>query len=334
MKVIVPVAGLGSRLKPHTFTTPKPLMQVAGRSIIDYVIEDVKKLNPSEIIFVVGYKRGQIKDFIRENYPNLNCTFVEQKIRDGDGSAVRLALDKITKDEDIYIVFGADTLIDFDLKKEIDENKNSDALVFGMIVDEPRHYGIMNIRGDSQIYEVEEKPQIPKSNLAIIGAYYFKSAIKVKNYLNYFYDEKITIKNEYKIVQVIKKYIEDDKLLIKAISVKKWFDCGRPEILLDANKYFLEKFSTGKTVVIGTSIIIPPSYVHKNVTLENCVIGPYASIGEGCNLKDVAIKRSILNPGTTIKNMILSDSLIGKDVILKDKAKKINIGDKSEIYME
>lgn len=334
MKVIVPVAGLGSRLKPHTFTTPKPLMQVAGRAIIDYVIEDVKKLNPTEIIFVVGYKRGQVKEFVRENYPNLNCSFVEQKIRNGDGSAVRLALEKITKDEEIYIVFGADTLIDFDLKKEITENKNNDAIIFGMRVDEPQHYGIMNVREDFQIYEVEEKPKIPKSNLAIIGAYYFKSAIRVKNYLNYFYDEKITVKDEYKIVQVIEKYIEDEKLLIKAINVKKWFDCGRPSILLDANKYFLEKFSSGKIATKGTSIIIPPSYVHKNVTLENCVIGPYASIGEGCNLKDVAIKRSILNPGSIVKNMVLSDSLIGKDVILKDKAKKLNIGDKSEIYME
>ena len=118
------------------------------------------------------------------------------------------------------------------------------------------------------------------------------------------------------------------------LKVKKWFDCGRVSVLLEANQYFLEKFSKGKIATRKTSIVIPPCFIHKSVQLENCVIGPYVSVGKNCNLKDVAVKRSIINRGASIKNIVLSDSLIGKDASLRDKARRMNIGEKSEIYLE
>lgn len=335
MKVIIPVAGLGSRLKPHTFTTPKPLMEVGGKPIIEYVIEDVKKLNPSEIVLIVGYKKELIEEYFRINHSDLNVKFVEQKVRDGDGSAVRIGLEEIEEDEELYIIFGADTLIDFDIRAEIAKNRDSDAVIFTQKVKEPSNYGIVNIEDNYEIYEMEEKPANPKSDLAVIGAYYFKSTQRVKSYLEDFHKRNETIKGEYKMAQVIQRLVEEKDISIKASVVKKWFDCGRVEVLLDANNYILEKLSKSKTSKLkGTSIIIPPSYVHSSVKLENCVIGPYVSIGKNCSLKDVAVKRSIINPNSILKNIVLSDSLIGKEVILKDKAKKLNIGDRSEIYLE
>lgn len=332
MKVIIPVAGLGSRLKPHTHTVPKPLLDVAGRPILDYIIEDALKLDPEEIVFVVGHMKETIKKFILTHYPNINCSFVYQKVRDGDGSAIRLALEKFEEDDDLFILFG-DTLVDFDIKITLDNYNKSNAIIFGMEVEDPQHYGIINVRANMEIYQVEEKPENPKSNLAIIGAYYFKSLLYVKNILNDLYKNKKTVKGEYKLVQVIEHYAEVKDLSIKATSVKKWFDCGRIEVLLEANKYFLQKKSVGTIVMRGTSIILPPSFVSNNAIIENSVIGPYASIGEGAIIKDSTIRNSILCPKVKVENLILTDSLLGKEVVVHGRPSKINIGERSEIYL-
>ena len=335
MKVVIPVAGIGSRLKPHTFTTPKPLMEVGGKTIIERVLEDVKKLNPEEVVFVVNYKRNLIEEYISKKYPSLKCSFVEQPVRDGDGAAVLCALDKLEEDDDLYVIFGADTLIDFDIKKAILKNKLVDALIFVREVDNPQHYGVVNHDSKLKIYEVEEKPENPKSNSAIIGAYYFKSLLRLKGYLKHFKENKITEKGEYKVIQAIKKYIEDNDSLVKAHKVDEWFDCGRPEIMLESNKYFLSKTSkTKKAVAMGNSLIIPPCFIDKSAKINNSVVGPYTSVGAGVELDNVTIKNSIIGSDTKINNIILANSLIGKEVVLKHKLKQINMGDRSEIIFE
>ncbi|MDA3856143.1 MAG: sugar phosphate nucleotidyltransferase [Candidatus Woesearchaeota archaeon] len=333
MKVVIPVAGVGSRLKPHTFSTPKPLMDVAGKAILSYIVDEILKLNPTEVIFVVGHLKSSIENYISKNYPDMNSVFVNQTIADGDGSAIRLALNHTSEDDDVLVVFG-DTLIDFDIKNAIELNQKSDCLVFVMKVENPEHYGVVNLDLKGTIINTEEKPENPKSDLAIIGAYYFKSSFVLRDYLNYFYDKKITVKGEFKLIQAIQEYIAKGTFEVYASKVKKWFDCGRVSVLLEANNYFLEKSSKGKIVMRDTSIIIPPCFVHKSAQLENCVIGPHVSIGENCHLKDVAVKRSIINQGASIKNIVLSDSLIGKDASLRDKARRMNIGEKSEVYLE
>jgi len=329
MKIIIPLAGIGSRLKPHTNTVPKPLMEVAGIPIVEYVILESIKLNPSEIIFVVGYKKKSIKDYVSKFHPKLNCSYVEQTKRDGDGSAVRLALEKIKKEEDIFIIYGADTLIDFDIRKGIKNNKDADALIFTKKVDNPSNYGVVDIDSTREIYEVEEKPIIPKSNLAIIGAYYFKSLLHVKKQLNSFYEKGITEKGEYRTVQVINSYIKTKDKSIKSVCVEEWFDCGRPEVLLNANRYFLKKKSSNKQIIRGTSLILPPSYIAKSAKIENCIIGPYASIGSEVVIKNSIVKDSVVSYQSEIKNTILKESLIGKQVLIEGKKSKLNLGEKS-----
>lgn len=333
MKVVIPVAGLGSRLKPHTFTVPKPLMNVAGKPIIDYIVEDVKKLNPDEIVFVVGYKRESVKNYLQSKYSDLNISFVQQEVRDGDGSAIRLALEKYDDDDDLFIVFG-DTMVDFDYTTILKNKKDVDALVLGMKVPNPTHYGIMNIRTNSKdIYEVEEKPKNPKSDLAIIGAYYFKSLLLVRNILEEFYINEETEKGEYKIVQVIRRFIAMKNTSIKSENVKGWFDCGRPEVLLEANKYYLERKAKKGMVKKGSSIIISPSYVSSTAVIENSVIGPYASIADGAVVKNSVVKNSILSDNASVDNVVLDKSLIGKDAVLHGRTSKINVGEKSEVTL-
>lgn len=329
MKIVIPLAGLN----PHTHSTSKPLMEVAGKPILEYILEDALKLNPSEIIFVVGYIRESIEEYIEKFYSHINCRFIEQNIKNGDGSAVRIALEDISEDEELLVLF-TDTLIDFDIKEKLAEVKD-DAVIFGMRVENPQHYGIMNIKDNLEIYEVEEKPSSPKSDVAIIGTYYFKSSMLVKKILDEFHNKMQTIKGEFKIIQVVERYTKMMDISIRTSLVKKWFDCGRVEVLLDANKYFLEKNSKSQEPVLrGSCVILPPSYVSKNAKLENCVIGPYASIGDECDISDSVIKNSIVGFRSKIENSILKKSLINKDVVLHGKPTRINIGEKSEMYLE
>lgn len=333
MRVVIPVAGVGSRLKPHTFTVPKPLMEVAGKPILDYIIEDVVKLDPTEIIFVVGYKRKNIEEYVQSHYSDLPISFAYQKVRDGNGSAIRVALEHIEEEDDLFVVFG-DTMVDFDYKSLLKKRKDTDALILAMEVEEPSHYGIMNIKKDGEIYEVEEKPENPKSNLAIIGAYYFKSLQFVKSTLESYFLKGETVNGEYNIIQVVDDMIKDKGLSVKAHSVKKWFDCGRPSVLLEANRYFLRKMSKGSPVKRGTSLIIPPSFVAKSATVENSIIGPYASVGEGVSVSHSKIENSIISSGTSVDSVILKESLLGKESLVKGKATKLNIGERSEFVMD
>ncbi|MFW6285604.1 MAG: nucleotidyltransferase family protein [Nanoarchaeota archaeon] len=332
MKIIIPIAGEGSRMYPHTHSTQKGLMQIAGRPILDYVIDDIEKINPSDLYFVVGHKKDDVKKHIETNYPTLNCHFVHQKIRDGDGGAVKLALEQFNKDDEIYIVFGADTLIDFNLKKSLDKYKSSDAIIFGMQVNNPSSYGVLNYDKNMNITAVEEKPENPKSDVAIIGAYYFKSAFVVREYLREFYKNNITSKGEYRIIQVIDKYTQKDDLTIKLSKVDKWFDCGQVSVMLNANKYFLEKKSKQKIPFLKEhNVIIPPVFISKSAKLKGCKIGPYVSIGPETNLEDVNIQNSIIDTKVELKNKILKDSLCSQYSRAIGKKEKLNLGANSNL---
>lgn len=333
MRVVIPVAGLGSRLKPHTFTTSKALMQVAGKPVLEYVLNDIEKLNPQEVILIVGHHKELIINFVKENFSNLNTKFIEQEILDGDGGALNLALKKFKQDDDLYVIFGADTLIDFNLKKELIKLKDVDAGIFATKVDEPKHYGVINTTENNLVYQLEEKPENPKSDLAIIGAYYFKSLIQVKKILSELYKNKINLNGEYKIAQVLDILVNDGKSVVKAVPVTKWFDCGRVEVILDANKYFLEKSSKNKLITKGNCIIIPPCFIDKSAKIGSCVIGPFVSVGKNVEINNSIIKNSIVSDNSYIKSVLLENSLIGKEVEFVGKPTKLNLGNKSSIYL-
>jgi len=335
MKVIIPVAGVGSRLKPHTHSMPKQLLEIAGKKILNYIIDGVLELEPSEMIFVVGHKKEAIVDFIDTNYKGYNYSFIEQTVRDGDGSAVRLGLKNVKFDEDVLIVFG-DTVTDISYKRLLSAVDLPDCIVLGMEVENPSHYGIMNVMDNMDVYEVEEKPVEPKSNLAIIGSYYFKSSNILNDMLNNFYENKITEKGEFRLIQAIRQYIQVRDLSVKAAKVDGWFDCGRPAVVLAANRYFLEKNCSNGISLRDDSVIISPSFVAKTAVVDGSVIGPFASIGEGCVIKNTVVRDSIVGSKSVINNLNLRESLVGSEVVLNAKATKINIGEKSEVdfYVE
>ena len=340
MKVIMPVAGKGTRLLPHTAVVPKPLINVAGKPVLKHVLDGILELEPSCIIFTVGYKKELVQSYVEQNYSDLNSVFVEQKIKDGDGSAVRLGLEGVTakNDDEVYVVFGADTLIDFDLKGAIDLNRNDgvDALIFAKSVgfDSAKNYGVLNTRDNGEVYEVEEKPENPKSDLAIIGAYYFKSALALKTYLDGFYQRSETIKGEYKLAQVLNSYVDDDCKSVKVFNVDKWFDCGREEVLIEANRYFLKKeFGDVNIERRGSSVIYHPCFVPKSVKLHRCVVGPNVSVGEGTVLTNVNIEDSIVGAYNNATNIVLENSVTGDNVEIIRGKKSVSLTEKCSIRL-
>ncbi len=334
MIVIIPSAGKGTRLKPHTLSTPKPLLEVAGKPIIKYIIEEVQKLKPKKILVVVKHKKEEFEKFLEKNKEK-NIILIEQEEKKGDAIAIKSALKKLDekeKKEELLIFFG-DTLIDFNIKEILTKKNDTDSLVFVKKVEEPQHYGVIELK-EKKIVGIEEKPEKPKSNLALIGAYYFKNSKKLEKNINYLIKNNITYKGEYKLADVLKKMIEE-KQKIKPLIVKEWYDCGRPETLLEANKYFLRKKSKNKkTVISKNSLIIPPVSIGKNTKIKKSIIGKNVSISKNVIIENSIIEDSIISEGAIIKNIVLKNSIIGKNSIVESSIKKMNLGEKNDLHLD
>jgi glucose-1-phosphate thymidylyltransferase len=323
MNVVIPAAGEGVRLRPHTHTIPKPLINVAGKPIIGHIIDSIIPLNPEKICIVVGHHGIKIEDFVRKNYPAIidKFLFVHQEKRQGLGHAIFVSLEHIKKEE-ILIILG-DTIFDVDYNEIINANKN---IIAVSETDEPQRFGIVEIEGE-MVKDMIEKPQNPLSNLAIVGIYYFKNGLKLFNSLRHIIDNNLRTKNEFQLTDAMKHLLKEEEIYIKRI--KGWYDCGKIETLLETNRYLLNKFSLFKSY--KNTSIIPPVYIPDDVEISNSVIGPYVSCGRKVKIKNAIIKDSIINDGGKVENVLLSNSIIGTDAVIIENFKVVNIGDSSII---
>ncbi|MDD5086958.1 MAG: sugar phosphate nucleotidyltransferase [Candidatus Nanoarchaeia archaeon] len=325
MKVIIPLAGKGTRLRPHTFSRPKPLLRVAGKAVLGHILDKLKQLDIEEIIFITGDMQEQIEEYVNKNY-DYKTRYIKQTELLGDGYAINLA-SKYIKD-DVLIIF-VDTLFQTDLSK-IKQIK-SDGAVWVQEVDDPRRFGVVVLE-NSHIKEIIEKPDEPISNLAIIGLYYIKNSELMFHCLDEIIKTNIRSKGEFRLADALGLMIKNDARL-EALEVDKWLDCGKPETLLSTNKYLLgDGFS--KEAKTKDSVIIMPVYIEDNVTIENSIVGPYASVASGCVIKNSIVKDSIVGEKAVIQNAALNKSLIGDNAIIKDTFRKLNVGDNSEIDFE
>lgn len=322
MKAIIPLAGLGTRLRPHTHTRPKPLVHVAGKTVLGHIIERLKDLDIDEIIFITGHMDEKIKEHARDI--DYSCKFIMQEKLEGDGAAILLAKDEITEG-DCIVVF-VDTLFETDLKPAIEKAK--DALVWVKEVEDPSRFGVAVLE-DGRITRIVEKPSEPISNLALIGLYYFKDAPYMMEKLSELRDKKITSKGEYRLADALGLMIEDGKD-IAAQDVKVWADCGKPETLLETNRWLLESGHTKKADAKNSSII-DPVYIEDGAQIEDSVIGPYVSVAKGTSIKGSIIRNSIINEDARIENSNLEGSLIGEKAKVMGKTRRLSVGDDSEI---
>ncbi len=335
MKIIVPMAGRGSRLRPHTLTVPKPLIPVAGEPIVHRLVSDIAKVlgEPiEEIAFVLG-DPAFFGDDVVTSLTSLaeglgaKASIYRQDEPLGTGHAIMCAQESLSGPA---VIAYADTLIraDFNLDKE------ADAVIWVKQVDQPEAYGVVKLNDKKQIVELVEKPEKFVSDLAVIGIYYFKDVAVLKNELQYVLDNNIINGGEYQINDGIKRMMSDGKVFVTG-QVDEWMDCGNKNVTVETNTRmlgFLEKDGVqlvSDTITQENATIIPPCYIGENVTLRNTTVGPNVSIGDGCTVLDTTIKNSLVQTKTIIKNATLDNAMIGNNAKYDGKFTTISIGDYS-----
>lgn len=336
MKIIVPMAGRGSRLRPHTLTVPKPLIPVAGQPIVHRLVKDIAKvLNEpiDEIAFILG-EPAFFGDDVVESLKALatslgaKAAIYRQDQPLGTGHAIMCAKESLSGPA---VIAYADTLIraDFNLDPE------ADAVIWVKQVEHPEAYGVVKLNEQDEIVELVEKPKDFVSDLAVIGIYYFKDVSVLKDELQHVLDQNIIHGGEYQINEGIKGMMAKGSVF-KTGEVEEWMDCGNKEVTVDTNTRMLgfikadgNEPMVANSVILENSNIIEPCYIGENVVLKNSTVGPNVSIGNDCNISDATIQNSLIQNHSVIKNATLDAAMIGNHVHYDGDFTNISIGDYS-----
>jgi glucose-1-phosphate thymidylyltransferase len=327
MKAIIPVAGAGAKLRPHTYTQPKALIPIAGKTILSFIVDQLHEAGINEFIFVIGYLGEKIEDYINVTFPHLKCHFVVQSERCGTGHAIELTKNIVGNDE-VFVALG-DTICEYDAKEMI----NSPYNMLGIKkVEDPRTFGVAEISAEGFIEHVVEKPSIPKSNMALVGLYKIKETEFMYGCLRHLFKENIKTQGEYSLTDALDFMIKRGARF-KAFKVKNWFDCGKKDTLLESNATLLKK--TGGNVndahEYKSTIIIPPVSIASNCTINDSIIGPHVTIGANTTIMQSIVRESIIGSYTNLNDVVLDNSLIGSDASVKGFSRSLNIGDNTEI---
>ena len=328
MIAVIPLAGAGTKLRPHTYTQPKSLIPIAGKPIIGYIIDQLREVGVKDFVFVIGYLGDKIREYIDESYPNINKQYVVQLEREGLGHAVWLTKDVIAPNEDIIIILG-DTIMDINLKKII-ESPNS--LLGVKKVEDPRLFGVAEFDENNVITHLSEKPRIPMSNMALVGLYKIKNSSILFNALDYNIKNNIRTHNEFFLTDGLQRMLENGEKFI-AEKIENWYDCGQKEVLLATNKMILKKYALDQSKHLGleNSIIVEPVFIGKNAIVKNSIIGPNVTIGESAVIEYTIARNSIIGNYTRLKEVVLSSSLIGSDSVIHGSKQSLSIGDNTEL---
>ncbi len=328
MIAIIPVAGAGTQLRPHTYTQPKSLIPVAGKPILGFIIDQLMEIGITEYVFVIGYLGEKIKDYIEQDYPNIKKKYVVQEVREGLGHAIWLTRNVIPKKSEVMIVLG-DTVIDVNWKKFI--ALEGSALGVKKVTD-PRKFGVVELNEDGTITKVIEKPSIPKSNMAIVGLYKIKEFDILLKSLDYNIQNNLRNNNEFYLTDGLQGMIQRG-VNMQGFKVDNWYDCGQKEILLKTNALLLSKKKRRPALKknLDNCIVIEPIHIGKNASLKNCIIGPNVTVGDDATIHDSIIKDSIIGSYTKLNNVILFNSIIGSDSVIWGSSQSLNIGDNTEL---
>ncbi|MDH3291660.1 MAG: sugar phosphate nucleotidyltransferase [Gemmatimonadota bacterium] len=310
MKVILPVAGKGTRLLPVTKHVPKPLIRVAGRPVLDYVMDALVGLDIEELIFITGHLKEQIEAYARRTY-DVPSRFVEQRVQDGTAGAVDLARPYV--DGPVLIVF-VDTVFDADLS--VTKTLDADGIIWVKEVEDYQRFGVVVTDADGYMQQIVEKPSEPISNLANIGLYYIRDwKLLFEGIANTLSGPQQ--KGEWFLTEAFQYMIDRGKRL-KTAEVKGWYDCGKVETVLATNLHLLEHGRRRMPERTDSVRVIEPVYVAQGVTLEDCTIGPNVSIDEGAVLRRTTVRDAIVGENAVLEGVDVRHSLIGPGTTLRD----------------
>lgn len=322
IRAIIPIAGLGTRLRPHTYCLPKVLLMTAGKPVLGHILDRIKSLGIEEVVFIVGHLGNMVEDYVGKNY-NFKTHFIEQKELKGLGHAISLSGD-IVKNGPVFIVLG-DTIIDADFSNAI---KRSENFIGVKEVADPRRFGVVKLDGD-YASELIEKPENPPSNLAIAGVYYIQKSEILYESLTDVIKLGRTTKGEIQLTDALEIMIEKNQK-IRVEKIDGWFDCGTINTLLSTNVTLLEKIGHSVPNRKGVSIK-QPVFIAESADIKDSIIGPYVSIGENVVVKDSVISNSIIHPNSVIRNATIFDSILGYNSFVDGVSAKLNISNDSEV---
>ncbi len=322
MRAIIPVAGFGTRLKPHTYSLPKVLLNVGGKPILGHILDKLIEEKIDKATFIIGHLGHMIEDYVKESYPSIKADFIEQNEMLGLGHAIYMATPTFD-DEEIFIILG-DTIFDVELTEVLKKKQTSLGV---KLVDDPRRFGVA-IAERGVIKKLVEKPTEMVSRLALVGLYYIANAELLKNCLEEIVNKGIKTRNEYQLTDALQLMIEKGEK-VSTFPVEGWYDCGKPETLLATNEYLLSKNGTNRT--LDNVVIIDPVHISPSAKVSNCVIGPNTTIAEDCVVNDSIIRNSIISSFSQVEKTTLDNSIIGSHAIVRGNFKKINAGDSSEL---
>ncbi|WP_027003013.1 sugar phosphate nucleotidyltransferase [Hugenholtzia roseola] len=333
-KVVIPVAGAGTMLRPHTHTQPKPLVPIAGKPILAHIIDAWRENGIKEFIFITGYLADKIETFVKENYgTKINATFVYQEPRKGSAHAIWVAKSFLEK-EDFFIIALGDTIVEMDFQQFF---KHTENLVALKKVEKPTAFGIAVIGNEGEVIQLVEKPRIPKSNMALVGVYKIASVPlffeSIQYLLNHKEEEKPShLPCEYQLTEALMQMLRRGEK-IAYIEAQRWFDCGKKDTLLEANATLLSQrnFETSLSQHYPTCIIRQPVRIGANCEISNAIIGPHVAIGDNTKIQNSIISNSIIGSYSQIENVVLNQSIIGNDSILQGMEQSLNLGDSAEI---
>jgi glucose-1-phosphate thymidylyltransferase len=329
VKAIIPVAGAGTKLRPLTYTQPKALIPLAGKTILSVIVDQLIEAGINDFVFVIGYLGEKIQRYISKTYPDLNYTLVTQSDRKGTGHAIWLTREAVQGDE-VMIVLG-DTVCDYNVRDILD-SKHSRIGV--RKVDDPRSFGVAELDDEDRVLKVVEKPLIPKSNMAMVGVYYIRETDRMYEALGRHLESRVEEEGEYHLTNALQEMIEEG-IRFDAFRVNNWFDCGKKETLLSTNAILLKQLNDENGMPsphsYDTTVIIPPVSIAEGCVIRHSIIGPNVTIGEHTTIDSSIIKDSIIGSYAELEEVVLHSSIIGSDAFVRGLSQSLNIGDNTEI---
>ncbi len=324
MKAILPVAGKGTRLRPLAHTYPKALIPIAGRPMIEWIMDPLVEAGLQEAVFIVGWLGAEIEAHVRRRYGQLALRFVPQGEMLGLGHAVSLGLDE--GEGEVFIILG-DTLFEADVAA-IRACPHS---VLGVKeVADPRRFGVAEL-DQGRIVRLVEKPAEPRSNLALIGLYNIKDGEALRLTLKDMIEGDVKTRGEYQITDALQRMI-DAGHAFQPWGIDGWYDCGKKETLLETNRHYLGRLDSRREAVrVGDSIVIPPVHLGTGVQLSRSVVGPFVSVGEGATLKDSVVEDSLICEGARLEGVVLREAVLGREALVRQPPRALHVSDNTEV---
>jgi glucose-1-phosphate thymidylyltransferase len=330
MKVIIPVAGAGTTLRPFTYTQPKCLIPLAGKTILSFILEQFIEMGINDFVFIIGHLGDKIQNYVADNYPNINANFAVQNERAGTGHAIYLAENFIDKNEPIIICYG-DTICDYDIEKLV---HNEHSIFCTEKVEDPWNFGVVELNANDTVVHVAEKPSIPKSNLALVGIYKIvESSLLFKTLGEGI--KSADKENKYQLTDAIESMLQKN-VKFEIMPVENWYDCGKKNSLLETNATLLQRleFYSDEVPFFDNTIIIHPVNIADGCNIQNAIIGPYVTIGDNAKINGSIISNSIIGSFAQLDKVVLDYSLIGSDAFVRGNSQSLNIGDNTEIDLK